>query len=82
MISNRKEDKMNETNDTVLYTMNGCPRCAVLKKKLAEAGIAFCENNSEADMKALGIDELPVLCHDGKLMTFMEAVEMINSKER
>lgn len=71
---------MNENGNAVLYTVVGCPRCAVLKKKLIEANIPFDENNSEEDMRAMGIDELPVLYCNGTLMSFGEAVVMINSK--
>ena len=57
----------------VLYS-TGCPKCGVLKKKLNERGIQYQENTTVEEMLALGITSVPVLCVDGELMEFTDAV--------
>ena len=69
---------MNQIKTIVLYS-TGCPRCSILKKKLAEKNIKYIENTSVDDMLALGITEVPVLSIDGKLIQFGEAVSMLNN---
>lgn len=63
----------------ILYS-TGCPRCEVLKKKLAEKNIDYSEVNSVDDMLALGIKEVPVLSVDSALMNFREAVDWTNNQ--
>lgn len=63
----------------VLYS-TGCPRCEVLKKKLAEKNISYSEVNSVDDMLALGIKEVPVLSVSGTLMNFKDAVDWTNNQ--
>ena len=63
----------------ILYS-TGCPRCGVLKKKLAEKNIDYGEVNSVDDMLALGIKEVPMLSVDGNLMNFREAVDWTNNQ--
>lgn len=63
----------------MLYS-TGCPRCNVLKKKLAEKGIGYTENNSVDEMLSIGIVEVPVLSVDGKLLDFSEAVKWVNDR--
>lgn len=58
----------------------GCPRCEVLKKKLAEKSVEYTENNSVDEMLSLGITEVPVLKIDGNLIGFKEAVEWVNKQ--
>ena len=66
--------------DIVLYS-TGCPKCNVLKKKLADKNITYTENNDVDTMVSLGIDQVPVLSVDGKLLQFSEANEWINESE-
>lgn len=63
----------------MLYS-TGCPRCNVLKKKLAEKDIDYTENNSVDEMVSMGIMEVPVLSVDGKLLDFSEAVKWVNDR--
>lgn len=63
----------------MLYS-TGCPRCNVLKKKLADRGVDYTENNSVDEMVSMGIMEVPVLSVDGKLLDFSEAVKWVNEK--
>lgn len=62
----------------ILYS-TGCPRCEVLKKKLAEKSVNYTEVTSVEDMIALGIKEVPVLSVDDTLMNFKEAVDWVNN---
>lgn len=63
----------------VLYS-TGCPRCKVLKAKLEQKGIEYTENNSVNDMITIGINEVPVLSVDDRLLNFVEAVNWINEQ--
>ncbi len=63
----------------ILYS-TGCPRCEVLKKKLAEKSVKYTEVASVDDMLALGIKEVPVLSVDSGLMSFKEAVDWVNNQ--
>lgn len=63
----------------ILYS-TGCPRCEVLKKKLAEKSVEYAEVTSIDDMLALGIKEVPKLSVDGVLMSFKEAVDWTNNQ--
>lgn len=61
----------------VLYS-TGCPKCKVLKQKLDSKAITYTENNTVADMMALGITQVPVLAVDGELFSFSLANEWVN----
>lgn len=62
-----------------LYS-TGCPKCKVLKKKLDEKGIKYTVNLSVEEMMAIGITQVPVLCVDGKLLQFKQAVDWVNTQ--
>jgi hypothetical protein len=66
--------------EIILYS-TGCPKCNVLKKKLAAKDITYTENNDTEQMASLGIDAVPVLSVDGKLLNFQEAAAWINESE-
>lgn len=63
--------------NNILYS-TGCPRCEVLKSKLADKSISYTENNAVDEMTALGITQVPVLSVGGKMLEFKEAVEWVN----
>lgn len=63
----------------ILYS-TGCPRCEVLKKKLAEKNIDYTEVTSVDEMLNLGITQVPVLSVDGKYMDFRAAVDWVNNQ--
>ena len=63
-------------SEIILYS-TGCPKCTVLKKKLAEHNIEFIENNDVEEMTKLNFISVPILEVDGKRMNFKEAVEWI-----
>ena len=63
----------------VLYTQ-GCVKCDVLKKKLEQKGLSFTiESNDFQKLTDAGIDFLPVLEVDNKLLQFNDAVNYVNS---
>ena len=66
--------------DIILYS-TGCPKCNVLKKKLADKNSQYTENNDVDTRVSLGIDQVPVLSVGGKLLQFSEANNWINESE-
>ena len=63
----------------VLYS-TGCPKCEVLKKKLAEKGIPYTENNSVDEMLELGINTVPMLSVEGELKDFVESTDWLRNQ--
>ena len=61
----------------ILYTVD-CPKCKVLEKKLNNANISFEVCKDTKLMAEKNISKLPMLEVDGKMLTFKEAVDMIN----
>ena len=61
----------------IILFSNGCPKCAVLKKKLLEQNIEFVENNNVEEMIKLNFENMPILEVNGVRMEFKEAVEWI-----
>lgn len=66
--------------EIILYSTN-CPKCKILEKKLTEKNIKFIKNNNVIEMTELGIDQVPVISIDGKLLSFVEANKWINERE-
>ena len=66
--------------EIILYSTN-CPKCKILEKKLTEKNIKFTKNNNVVEMSELGIDQVPVLSIDGKMLSFVEANKWINERE-
>ena len=65
------------SNTIILYS-TGCPKCNILKKKLDAAGIEYAEVTDVNIMTELGIDAVPVLKVNDKMLSYMEAVKYIN----
>lgn len=65
---------------TIILYSTGCPRCEVLKKKLAEKSINYTEITSVEKMLDMGIKEVPVLSVSGSLMNFKDAVGWVNNQ--
>ena len=65
--------------EIILYSTH-CPRCTVLEAKLKQKNIEYQEINNVDEMLKLGIQEVPQLKVDGKLMTFSEAVKWVNMR--
>ena len=66
--------------EIILYSTN-CPKCKILEKKRTEKNIKFTKNNNVIEMSELGIDQVPVLSIDGKMLSFVEANKWINERE-
>ena len=67
-------------NDIYILYSTGCPKCEVLKKKLAEKGVQYTENNSVDEMLKLGIEAIPVLKVNDRLLDFKEAIDWVNKQ--
>lgn len=64
-----------------LYTLPGCPRCNVLKKKLAEKNINVSEISDMEYIKELGIDDFPVMeTVNGIRYNFSEAIYWLKNQ--
>lgn len=63
--------------DIIFYT-TGCPKCAILKKKLDTAHIPYTLNEDVDEMQALGLTTAPALSVNGALMDFGAAVRWVN----
>ena len=63
--------------NVVMYS-TGCPKCKILKKKLDEKKVEYEEETDVEKMKSMGIDRVPMLSVDGKLLSYLEAVKLIN----
>lgn len=66
--------------EIIIYS-TGCPKCNVLKKKLVKKNIKFTESNDVDVMTSLGIDQVPVLSVNGKLLDFVKANKWVNEME-
>ena len=71
--------RVEQIKSVILYS-TGCPKCNVLKKKLAEKGVQYEENNSVETMLDIGITVVPVLKVDDNLLNFSEAVSWLNQQ--
>ena len=58
----------------ILYT-NDCPKCKILKIKLDEKNIPYEVFDDMDEMLKKGFRSMPMLAVDGKVMTFLDAVE-------
>lgn len=59
----------------------GCPRCNVLKTKLAQANIEFDISEDIDSLIDKGFQSVPVLDVDGTMMEFGEAIDWIKNNE-
>ena len=62
-----------------LYTTENCPRCKMLKMKLASKNIQYIEISDINVLLAKGIKQAPMLEIDGELMNLSKANDFINS---
>lgn len=63
----------------ILYKTDTCPQCRVLKIKLEKKGIPFEEVKDMDIMNERGIQSIPTLQVDDKLMGMGEANKWINA---
>ena len=62
-----------------LYTVD-CPRCKMLENRLNKANIEYDVCKDTERMLDMGMNDVPVLEVDGKLLNYKEATEWIESK--
>lgn len=58
----------------------GCPKCTILKKKLAQKDIEYTEVNDIQQMLDMGLQSVPWLEVDGQMMDFNQANKWINEQ--
>ena len=63
-----------------IYTTPTCPKCQVLKKKMADKGIEYVECQDVNKMLEMGINTVPWLEVDGELMDFGRANAWVNER--
>lgn len=61
----------------VTFYSNDCPRCKILQQKLDEKGVMYEKVSDVEIMKQKGFMSVPVLEVDGKIMTYLEAINWI-----
>lgn len=67
-------------NNIIILYSTGCPKCNVLKKKLINAGIEYTEVTDINVMTELGIDAVPMLKVNDKMLSYVDAVKYINGE--
>lgn len=68
------------SEEVILYS-TGCPKCAVLKKKLEMNRIPFTINRDVDEMERLGMLSAPALYVDGELLDFSAAIRWADSQK-
>lgn len=64
----------------ILYS-TGCPKCKVLKSKLDDKNIDYIVVDDIDEIMSKGIESVPVLEVNGKMMNFKCAVDYVNKIE-
>lgn len=67
-------------NYNIILYSNNCPKCKILKSKLALKNIKYDEVNDIDLMIAKGFSSMPILEIDGETMDFTTANKWINNK--
>ena len=65
--------------NVILYS-TGCPKCNILKKKLADAKIDYKIIEDVDVMVSKGLKDVPWLEVDGNLMNFVDSSKWINER--
>lgn len=67
--------------EVILYTLEDCVMCSMLKERMNEKGISFEEVDAEGneEMNSLGICNFPCLKVDDEIYTTQEAFFWINN---
>lgn len=65
--------------NVILYS-TGCPKCNILKKKLADAKIDYKVIEDVDVMVSKGLKDVPWLEVDGNLMNFVDSSKWINER--
>ena len=62
----------------IIFYTTGCPKCAILQKKLDAAHLSYQICDVVKEMQALGLLEAPALGVGGEILRFGDAVKMVN----
>ena len=65
--------------NVILYS-TGCPKCNILKKKLADAKIDYKVIEDVDVILSKGLKDVPWLEVDGNLMNFVDSSKWINER--
>lgn len=68
-------------SEEVIFYTTGCPKCAVLKKKMDQKHIFYKSVSSMDEMLKAGLKSAPALRVDGALMGYSDAIQWINGIE-
>ena len=63
-----------------IFTTSHCPRCQLLKMKLDQLNIPYEVFDDEYKMLDMGIQSVPMMSVDGKLMDFADALKYLNER--
>ena len=63
----------------IVFFTTGCPKCAVLKKKLDQAHIVYVEEHDMEQMLAAGMKSAPGLMVGSDLLNFGDAVRWVQA---
>lgn len=62
-----------------IYTTPGCPKCALLKKKMSEQGLEYEESKDPTEPMKEGFKSAPVLKYNDKFYLFKDALELLKT---
>lgn len=60
-----------------IYTVPGCSKCALLKRKAKELGVEFEESHDVDEVIKAGFHAAPVMKHNNKFYNFKESLELL-----
>ena len=63
-----------------IFTTSHCPRCQLLKTKLDQLNIPYEVFDDEEKMMDMGIQSVPMMSVDGRLMDFADALKYLNER--
>ena len=62
----------------ILYS-TGCPLCKTLETRMNQAGVSYTKITDEDEMINLGLQSVPAILKDGKILNFSEAMHLMDS---
>lgn len=63
-----------------IYTVPGCSKCALLKRKADELGFEYKESHNVDEVISAGFHSAPVMRMDEKFYSFKEALELLKQR--
>ena len=62
-----------------IFTVPGCSKCALLKRKADELGFEYTESHNVDEVISAGFHSAPVMKFDGKFYAFKDALELLKT---